>query len=304
MAKLLSTDYLKIIKETYDLPYSDYENHYLNTININYPQNRDVVNNLLYELNQLKREYDYEVSSLIKDQPKEFLKSVERTLVQIPQRTALRFTTIDGQFFILSKAVLNKIADLIKLTNEVKEIESGYTKEQVNTLNIIAEFPKEFNFETLCDRLNAHEKLNYKIGLNNLKKVKFKPQSFNDLLKDEYQSKALAFMQILHVADSPVVDMPNHISKDCKELVPLLNEAGEWIGNRQAARVFYEVLLSKGVIVKRKISNIKYAKVFNTAFGINVSFVSQPPGDNANVYKAFFIKEIDKILTEITNRDN
>jgi hypothetical protein len=288
MAKLLSSDYLKIIKETYDLPESDYENHYLNKININYPQNRDIVNNLLYELNQLMREYDYEVSSLIKDQPKEFLKSVERTLVQIPIETALGFTTIDGQFFILSKAILNKIANLIELTNEITEIEKSNTQKQITELNKIAEFPKSFNSELLNERLQAQKLLLTKTVSTNTPQL----NSLDELFIERYRNYISCFIEILYCNDQFVDG-----KKTTKKLKPLLDTDGKWINNSQAARVYYESLFEKKIVLNFKDTN--YAKIFEEKFGLNCSFVSKEPGPRATDYEAYFKREIDKILVKI-----
>jgi hypothetical protein len=288
MAKLLSSDYLKIIKETYDLPEGDYENHYLNKINMNYSHNRDVVNNLLYTLNQLKREYDYEVSSLIKDQPKEFLKSVERTLVQIPIRTALGFTTIDGRFFILSKAVLNKIANLIELTNEMTEVEKGYTQKQITELNKIAEFPKSFNSEFLNERLQAQKLLSTTTVSNNPPQL----NSLDELFIERYRKYIPSFIEILYCKDQFVDG-----KKNTKKLKPLLDTDGKWINNRQAARVYYESLLEKKIVLNFRDTN--YAKIFEKKFGLNTSFVSQEPGPRAMDYDTYFKIQIHKILIEI-----
>jgi hypothetical protein len=275
MPKLLSKDYQDIVKETFKLPEGDFENYYLNTVNTYINENKEVVECLLKAIANFKTWFHQQKPNISAWEVDEFGNEIpiDYKSIQIPLFKTFGIKRhIDIVFFELQENILFKINEVFKNENRVED-RSAIIK--------------------LEDKSEEED---------NFPKTKFIPSKFRDLLKVEYQSKTLAFMQILHVADSPVVDMPNHISKDCKELVPLLSEAGDWIGNRQAARVFYEALLLKGVVVK--VPNTTYAKVFKKAFKINSSFVTQKPIGNAILYDGYFKKKIDEIVTEITNRNN
>lgn len=102
--------------------------------------------------------------------------------------------------------------------------------------------------------------------------------SFDDLYKrEEDKAKDGMYMNILREAEPP-----------------LINTEGEWIGNKQAARVFYHQLEFHGV-VRPNIPIKVVAVFFEKRFGIDKSNIEKVPGPIAELYEEYLSKEIKRV---------
>lgn len=114
------------------------------------------------------------------------------------------------------------------------------------------------------------------------------PKTFDELFNDLYRNQLDSFVNILRTSAA----MEGGQSS-------LLSEENEWIGNKQAAMVFYEELVKLDIVIK--VSNRKAGLLFEAYFkNLDKSFASKKPGDNANDYRCYFNSEIKRIKTKVT----
>jgi hypothetical protein len=106
---------------------------------------------------------------------------------------------------------------------------------------------------------------------------------FEQLFKPEYQDKIEQFIDIFRIDFSD------------KESA-LINTSNEWIGgNKSAAKVFYNVLLAKGVV--NKATNKELGQLFDQKFkGLGTYFADSNIGYGADQYREHFNLAVSKLL--------
>ena len=298
MAKLLSENYFELVKQAFYYPQTDIENYYLNQLNKYHEENSNFIQGILDALSRWEDTFFQGIPFPYTWEEDEHgnKKFPSKDSASVPLLPHLGITGhIKMDFFKMHKEIIGRIGELIILTKEVMEIESLFTKEQLVYLNSRATFPKIYDIELLTRRLKAHEEIPNDKGILQVAKQNL-AVNFEALFKTKYKNAIPDFIAMLYARESTV---DTNDGRGTIDLPALINVNNEWIGNKQAARVYYETLLDKGVV--KQVARITYANIFKNTFHIpSISFISQKPGNKAEDYRPYFIEEIDEIVKNIT----
>lgn len=302
--KLLTADYNRFVEETLRLPENDFFDYYLNIINEHYDDNRDIADKLKAATKNWIAWYRQQrgdhgpMWGVDDDGSKNFIDPDKTSIPLLPIFGITRH--INKSFFDAQLDILEVLNKLLKLRDEQKSIENKAPQLVIEATDRL--YPCDFSLE--LDKLQERSRVFFAVwekynesenNTGNQPKPDKKGEAFNsfsDLFRPGCEDKMDDIISILKGDENGLIVSNN------KDLVALINEDGEWIGNKQAAAVFCEALIEKNVFKSTvKTSAKTTASLFSDRFkNLGTSFNTQIPGNKAMDYKPYFIKRIDEML--------
>ncbi|HTN00200.1 MAG TPA: hypothetical protein VL088_15695 [Pedobacter sp.] len=316
--KLLSRDYDAIVFETLNIPESDFFDYYLNIVNEHYTSNPDITVKLMKAIargiewyrnrrgDRIRWDVDKSGNKTLYDQDK----------TSIPLYPHGIHSHINKSFFDSQTDKIQLIDDLIGFYDAQREIEKSLPDTALKALNQKIPFPNSFDIDKIKERIKVYtifrnefiksleakekvlpipEGVQNPTLINNIEgnsKNNDTALSFEGLFIEKYKQYIPDFIEILR-GDT-------YSSENGKKaLKPLINSNGKWIGNKQAAHLFYRLLLKKDIVQDATIREI--GDLFSQQFeGLGNSFSTTEIGVNAWDYEINFTKEIENVLNKVT----
>lgn len=193
------------------------------------------------------------------------------------------YMRINGDAIITWDMVIEKIlaSDLDSIGSDTLILLESKLNENLNDPFITDKSVTKYAISKIATAIQI---IKYRSSNNKIKPKKINQDAciqFSDMFYDNYKELTLQLVGILKG------NMPNGLK-------PLINDEGRWIGNKEAAKVYYNTLLNAGIV--KKIAERALGKIFSSKFeNLGASFAGTTPGFKASEYEEYFKLEINLI---------